>query len=251
MSKIISVVNQKGGVGKTTISINLAAGLARHDHSTLLIDMDPQANATQGIAIEPLADQGIHAVLSFKQSIDDAIINTQVNNLHLLPSHLDLGIVEKQLTSQVFRETQLQKIITPLQYDFIIIDCGPDLDNLAINAIYTSHLILVPLDMSKFSLAGLSNVMDTINKIKNGQVTYDITRILLNKYDLRKKGFNDWYMNQLQDYQDMILKTIIKVDSSTEHAHSSEVPIFTFKPTSRAAEDFTHLTKEILDLCHQ
>ena len=250
MKKIIGVVNQKGGVGKTTISINLACGIALKDHSVLLIDMDPQSNSTQGIGVEPQKKKGIHVALSGHSGIQEQIFNTEIDNLHIAPAHLDLGLIEKQLSEAFYRERILYNLIKKLNYKFIVIDCGPDLDNLAINSIFASNLIVVPLDMTKFALAGLSNVIDTINKIKNGESLSQATRLLLNKYDLRKKKHNEWYLEQLSAYRDLLLETKIGQDSSTEHAHSFEGPVFQIA-RSRAAGDFKKLTQEILNLCHQ
>ena len=248
MKKIISILNQKGGVGKTTISVNLSTALALNGKSTLLIDMDPQANSTIALGIEPEGGTGIHTVLDGRQTIEEVILNTQIDSLHLVPSHLNLGGVEKRLTSQIYREQLLKNTVQNLAYEYILIDLGPDLDNLAINAVYASNLILVPLDLTKFALVGLANVLEFVMTIKGRESAFDITKLLLNKYDLRKKGSNAWFLDQLSQHQEMLLKTIIRLDSTTEHAHSSEEPVLKLKKDSKAGEDFIKLTQEILML---
>jgi len=168
MKKIIAVINQKGGVGKTTTSINFSAGLARQGYRVLLIDLDPQAHSTIGLGVEPGSFQyAVHDVLVKKRDIRDVILKTKAPNLDLVPSHIRLDGAEQWMTSQMFKETWLHKAIRNLDYDFIIIDCRPTLGTLTVNALYASNFILVPCEMTRYSLDGFADLMNTVENVKN------------------------------------------------------------------------------------
>ena len=252
MKKIIAVINQKGGVGKTTTSINFAAGLAKQGYKTLLIDLDPQAHSTIGIGVEPGTYQkAIHDVLINKEKIEDVILKTQVENLDLAPSHIRLDRAEQQLTPEMFRESRLNKAIRNLDYDFIVIDCRPTLGTLTINALYASNFILVPCEMARYSLDGFSDLMDTIEHVKNGDNLNkeELIRIVLTKYDSRKSVSNDWVMTQLEPYNKLLFNTKIRQNEALNQAHIAMEPIFVFKGNSAGAEDYNQLTEEFLPLC--
>jgi len=170
MRKTIAVINQKGGTGKTTTSINLSSALAMNGKRVLLIDLDPQAHSTIGLGIEPGNYQAaIHDVLLKKNKIKEAILETKVANLSLVPSHIRLDKAEQQLSSELFRETFLHKAIHNLDYDFIIIDCRPTLGTLTINALYACDFIIVPCEMGRYALDGFSDLMETIENVKNSE----------------------------------------------------------------------------------
>ena len=252
MKKIISVINQKGGVGKTTTSINFATGLAMSGHRTLLIDLDPQAHSTIGIGVEPGSyKQAIHDVLINKQKMEEVILKTQVENLDLAPSHIRLDRAEQQLNPEMFRESRLSKAIKNLDYDFIVIDCRPTLGTLTINALYACNFILVPCETARYALDGFSDLMDTIEHVKNGENLdkESFIRILITKYDARKSVSNDWVMNQLEPYKQLLFNTKIRQNEALNQAHIAMEPIFIFKSNSPGAEDYDHLTEEFLSLC--
>jgi len=157
-AKIIAIINQKGGVGKTTTSINLSCGLARKGKKVLLIDLDPQAHSTIGLAIEPESFKAsLNEVLLQKKSIKEVILKTKTENLYIAPSHIRLDRAEQQLAPELFRETFLHKAIKNLDYEFIVIDCRPTLGTLTINALYACNFIIVPCEISRYALDGFND----------------------------------------------------------------------------------------------
>lgn len=253
MKKIIAVINQKGGVGKTTTSINFACSLAQNGFRVLLIDLDPQAHSTIGLGVEPGSyDRAIHDVLVNKQDIRTVILKTQVNNLELVPAHIHLDKAEQRLTPEMFKEERLHKAIRSLDYDFIVIDCRPTLGTLTVNALYACNFIIVPCEVARYALDGFADLMETVEAVKgNGDFDKkDLIRIVLTKFDSRKKVSNEWIFEQLQSYQELLFDTKIRQNEALNQAHMAQEPIFYFKPNSPGAEDYTLLTKEFLTLCH-
>ena len=251
MQKIIAVINQKGGVGKTTTSINLASGLAMEGKRVLLIDLDPQAHSTIGLGVEPSSDKpAIHDVLK-KKAINNAVLQTKVDNLFLIPSHIHLDKTEQLLTPEMFKEPYLHKAIRNLDYDYIIIDCRPTLGTLTINALYACDTVLVPCEIGRYALEGFSDLMDTVDKVQNGE-TGDQNKkikILLTKFDARTKVSNEWVLHELEQYKDLILNTKIRKNEALNQAHMAQEPIFTFKADSTGAQDYKQLTQELLSVC--
>jgi chromosome partitioning protein len=247
--KTIAVINQKGGVGKTSITINLAAGLAREGQKTLIVDLDPQAHSTIGIGIEHGSfDFDIHHVLSKKTNIREVILPTTLENLSLVPASIHLDKAEWDMFNMIKREQILHLAVRNLDYDFILIDCRPTLGTLTINAIYASNLVLVPCETSRLSLEGFADLLDRYEQVKSDTNSdNENIKILVNK--CRKTIMKDWMFAELEPYKHMLLETVIRQDESINQAHLAGVPIFKLKSNSRAANDFKSLTKEIINLC--
>jgi len=251
--KTVAVINQKGGVGKTTTSINLSAGLARKGYKVLLIDLDPQAHSTIGMGIEPGEYKlAINDVLVNKKDIKDTLLPTETENLFIVPSHIRLDRAEQQLTPEMFREAFLQKAIRDLDFDFVLIDCRPTLGTLTINALYAADFMVVPIEAGRYALDGFADLMETIENVKqNGFSKEKSIRILLTRYDSRNKISNDWVMDQLEPFKNLLFETIIRKNEALNQAHIAQQPVFLFQPDSHGAADYEILTNEFLKIWHQ
>jgi len=247
---IIAIINQKGGVGKTTTSINFSAGLARQNKKTLLIDLDPQAHSTIGLGIEPESfSSSISDVLAKKKPITETILPTSTPNLFIVPSHIRLDKIEQQLAPELFRESFLQKAIKGLDFEYIVIDCRPTLGTLTINALFAANFIIVPCEMGRYALDGFSDLMETIEHVKNGEFNKaDFIRILLTKYDNRNKVSNDWVFQQLEPFKHLIFQTCIRRNEALNQSQMAQETIFDFKADSSGSQDYAQLINEFLSL---
>jgi len=251
MGKTIAIANQKGGVGKTTTAINLAAALALLDKKVLLIDADPQANATAGLGIaEDEVEGSIYDCLMDPHAIKEVIIPTEVPNLDILPSTIDLVGAEIELVNREKREYVLKKAIKKIRdrYDYIIIDCLPSLGLITINALSAAHSVIIPIQCEIFSLAGLGKLKQTISAIsENYNEKLQIEGILLTMYDRRLRMAN-MVVEQLKEMvNDYVFNTIIHRNSKIGESPSVGQPVIMYDATSTGAINFLNLATEFLN----
>lgn len=254
MKKTIAIINQKGGVAKTTTSVNLATGLARQGQRVLLIDLDPQAHSTIGLGVDPGSFEfAINDVLLGKKSLSEVILPTAEANLFLAPSHIRLDKAEQQLTPELFRETFLHKVLSEVDYDFVLIDCRPTLGTLTINALYACQYIIVPCEVGRYALDGFSDLMETIDNVKGDEAQNKerFIRILLTKFDARNKVSNEWVLEQLAPFKNLLFDTVIRKSEAINQSSMAQETIFTFKPDSSGAQDYEALTLEFLKIWNQ
>jgi len=250
MGKIIAIANQKGGVGKTTTAINLAAAIAILDKKVLLVDADPQGNASSGLGIlEEDVDYTTYDCLMDSDVIKKAIISTDVPNLDILPSNINLVGAEIELVSKSKREYALKKTLKRIRdnYDYIFIDCLPSLGLITINALTAAHTVIIPIQCEVYSLTGLSKLKNTIEAIKNQfNQKLDIEGILLTMYDSRLR-MAKMVADQIHDMvDDIVFKTVIHRNSKVGESPSVGKPVIMYDATSKGAVNFLNLATEFL-----
>lgn len=250
MSKIISIANQKGGVGKTTTAINLAASLAVLEHKTLIVDADPQANSTSGVGLDPKnISVSIYDCLVNGEDPKKVILTTETPNLHILPAHLDLVGAEIELINHPNRERILKEVLTPLKeyYDFIIIDCSPSLGLITVNAITASDSVLIPVQCEIFALEGLGKLLNTIRIVQSRLNTeLQIEGILLTMYDARLRLSNQVVAEVQKHYEDLVFETIIHRNVKLSESPSFGVPAILYDAEAVGSVNYINLGREIL-----
>ncbi|WP_178198073.1 AAA family ATPase [Ligilactobacillus sp. Marseille-Q7487] len=250
MGVIIALANQKGGVGKTTTSVNLGACLAQLGQKVLLIDIDAQGNATSGLGIKkPEIKEDIYDVLVNDVALEDVIKHTQRKGLDVAPATIQLSGAEIELTSQMAREKRLASAVLPLkdQYDFILIDCPPSLGLLTINAFTTCDSILMPVQTEYYALEGLSQLMNTIKLVqKHFNPNLKIEGVLMTMYDSRTNLGNQVVQEVKNYFKDKVYQTIIPRNVRLSEAPSHGLAIIDYDPNSRGAKEYMALAKEVL-----
>ncbi len=250
MPKIISICNQKGGVGKTTTAINLASYIALSGKKILLIDADPQGNATSGLGIDKSKiETSLYHILLNQKIAQEATISTQVNNLFIIPSNLDLTGAEVELVGAIGRDFRLKKAITDIKdsYDIIFIDCPPSLSLLTINALTTSSSVLIPIQCEYYALEGLTQLMKTINLVKDHlNPDLKIEGILPTMADFRT-NLTDEVINEARaHFKDKVYKTVIPRSIKLSESPGFGKPIVFYDKTSPGAQKYEELAREFL-----
>ena len=251
MGKIIAIANQKGGVGKTTTSVNLAASLGVLEKKVLLIDADPQANATSGLGIEVNSStKGTYQLLEHSVAAEDVIVATKSPNVEIIPAHIDLVAIEIELVDKIDRESMLKKAISALKkdYDYILIDCAPSLGLITMNALTAADSVMIPIQCEYFALEGLGKLLNTIKSVqKIHNEDLDIEGLLLTMYDSRLRLSNQVVEEVKKHFDGMVFETIIQRNVRLGEAPSHGESIISYDAGSKGANNYLSLANELIE----
>jgi len=250
MGKIIAIANQKGGVGKTTTTVNLAASLGVLEKKVLLIDADPQANATSGLGIDiESVEAGSYQLLEHTIVAKETVVKTNSPNVDLIPAHIDLVAIEIELVDKDSREYMLKKALKDLvnEYDYILIDCAPSLGLLTLNALTAADSVIIPIQCEYFALEGLGKLLNTIKSVqKIHNADLDIEGLLLTMYDSRLRLSNQVVEEVQKHFSEMVFETIIQRNVRLSEAPSYGETIIDYDATSKGATNYLNLAHEII-----
>lgn len=254
---LVSIINQKGGTGKTTTTVNLGAALAYLGFSTLLVDLDPQGHTTIGLGIDPdsFLESMAEVMRTPKKPVSDITMFTYIPKLYLAPANIHLASVAEQIYARIFREGILYQALQGLPYDFILIDCPPSLGVLTINALYACDLIIIPCQISRYSLDGLADLLTTVEHVKalKPQELFkgDLFRILLTMYDRRNRVTNQYVLEEIRPYWKKTFQTLIMKNEALNQSQIAQKAVFDFDPESSGSLDYHNLAVEFLQLYHR
>jgi chromosome partitioning protein len=254
MSHIVAIINQKGGTGKTTTTLNLGAALAYQGYRTLILDLDPQGHTSIGIGIEPeaIASSMAEILTIPKTRITEVVVPTYILGLDIAPAHIHLARAAEQVYSRVFREAILANALQEVDYDFVLVDCPPSLGILTTNSLYACDFIIIPCQISRYSLDGLADLLTTVEAVKNLSLEElfqeDQFRILLTMFDRRNSVTNEYILEQLKPYRDKTFATIIMKNEALNQAQIAQKAIFDYEPRCSGAIDYLQLCLEFLEI---
>ena len=254
MGKIIAVANQKGGVGKTTTTVNLSTILAKRGKKVLLIDTDPQGNATSGLGVEKESELSTYDLLISDVSAEDVIQETAIKNLSISPSNMNLAGAEVQLVSMMSREQRMKEKLDVIRddYDFILIDCPPSLGLITLNAFTASDSVLIPVQCEYYALEGLGQLLNTVELVKKHlNKSLYVEGALLTMYDIRTNLANQVVREVKRFFQNKVYKTVIPRNVKVSEAPSYGMPITIYDPKSKGAKSYEKFTKEFLKINEQ
>ena len=252
MGKVIAIANQKGGVGKTTTAINLAASLAVLEKKVLIIDADPQANTTSGLNFAPDNDQQrtLYEVMIGQIDIADALIQTEIANLHMIPSHINLVGAEFEMLEAEERESLLKKALAPIRdnYDFIIIDCSPSLGIITVNTLTAADSVIIPVQPEFFALEGLGKLLQTIRLVQGG-VNPDLTieGFVVTMFDGRTRVHTQVLAELRDHFRELVFKTVIQRNIRLSEAPSHGKPIILYDVMCNGSNNYMRLAAEVLE----
>lgn len=250
MGKIIALANQKGGVGKTTTTINLAASLATLEKSVLVVDADPQANASSGLGVDiKEVECSLYECIINHADIRDAIYTTDINGLDIVPSHIDLVGAEIEMLNLDDREKVVKKLLDPIrsEYDYILIDCSPSLGLITVNSLTAADSVIIPVQCEYFALEGISKLLNTIKIIKSRlNPELEIEGFLLTMYDSRLRLANQIYDEIKRHFQELVFKTVVQRNVKLSESQSHGLPVILYDTESAGAKNHLALAKEII-----